>query len=121
VLRTLGSDVLADGGQAYWGRAYHDALDVARAKRIPIVNPRAGDVWRTDDGLTFRFHGPSEPMIAGTRNDINNNSVVFILEYRCPECKRAFKMLFTGTPVQKRSAAYDDEAATLHSPARDMR
>jgi competence protein ComEC len=88
-LRTLGASALADSGQQYPGHAYHDALDVARAERIPILEPRAGDVWRAD-GVTFRFYGPSEPYFQGTRNDINNNSLVFRLEYG------RFRMLFTG-------------------------
>jgi competence protein ComEC len=96
VLRVVGSDVLADAGQTYPGHAYHNALDVARRKHVPLVAPRPGAAWRTDDGVIFRFLGPSLPFITGSRNDINENSVVFMLEYRCPTCRRAFRMLFTG-------------------------
>jgi competence protein ComEC len=80
VLRTLGASALADSGQTYPGHAYHDALEVARAQRTPVLEPRAGDVWNAD-GVTLRFYGPSEPYLTGTRNDINNNSLVFRLEY----------------------------------------
>jgi competence protein ComEC len=90
VLRTLGANAFADSGQAYPGHAYADALAVARERGIALREPRAGDVWRTDDGVTFRFYGPSLPYIAGGRNDINDNSLVFILEYE------KFRMLFTG-------------------------
>jgi competence protein ComEC len=90
VLRTLGADELADSGQTYPGHAYHDALDAAAAQHVPILEPRAGDVWHTDDGVTLRFYGPAEPYLSGTRNDINNNSLVFRLEYG------RFRMLFTG-------------------------
>ncbi|MBC5810146.1 MAG: DNA internalization-related competence protein ComEC/Rec2 [Candidatus Eremiobacteraeota bacterium] len=96
VLRSLGADRFADGGQTYAGHAYHDALDVARVKHIPMTEPRAGDDWSTGDGVTFRFYGPAEPFLHGTRNDINSNSVVFMLEYRCPGCRTPFRMLFTG-------------------------
>jgi len=47
-------------------------------------------VWRTDDGVTFRFYGPTPPYITGSRSDINSNSLVFRLEYG------TFRMLFTG-------------------------
>jgi competence protein ComEC len=92
----LGTDVLADGGQTDPGHAYRDALEVAHAKHVPLANPRAGDVWTSGDGLTLRFYGPSEPFITGTRNDINENSIVFMFEYRCATCVRSFRMLFTG-------------------------
>jgi competence protein ComEC len=40
--------------------------------------------------VTLRFYGPTLPFIAGGTNDINDNSLVFRLEYR------DFRMLFTG-------------------------
>jgi competence protein ComEC len=89
-MRALGTGGFADSGQAYPGHAYADALAIAREKRIPMLEPRAGTVWRTDDGVTFRFYGPSLPYIAGGRSDINDNSLVFMLEYE------KFRMLFTG-------------------------
>ncbi len=90
VLRALGADLFADTGQTYPGHAYHDALDVLGAEHVPIVYPRGGTVWHTDDGVTFRFYGPTLPLLVNTRNDINSNSLVFRLEYG------HFRMLFTG-------------------------
>jgi len=89
-LRSLGAGIVADSGQRYPGYAYHDALDVAARQGVPIVYPRAGAVWTTDDGVAFRFYGPTLPLLTNTRNDINNNSLVFRLEYG------HFRMLFTG-------------------------
>ncbi|HLX25607.1 MAG TPA: DNA internalization-related competence protein ComEC/Rec2 [Candidatus Cybelea sp.] len=89
-LRRLGVDELADGGQRYGGHAYQDALAAAHAARVPIVYPRAGTQWQTDDGVLLHFLGPSLPFIANSRNDINENSVAFTLRYR------SFCMLFTG-------------------------
>lgn len=90
VLRTLGANAFADSGQVYPGHAYQDALGAARERGVPLLEPRAGDVWHTSDGVTFRFYAPSLPYFEGTRNDINNNSLVFRLEYG------TFRMLFTG-------------------------
>ena len=115
VLRTLGAGILADGGQSYPGHAYHDALDVARERSIPIVAPRRGTFWTTGDGVTFRFLGPSEPFITGSRNDINENSVIFMLEYRCPVCAAPFRMLFTGDAGAEAEARLLSSGADLHA------
>jgi competence protein ComEC len=90
VLRALGADTLADTGQDYGGFAYRDAIAVARGTGTPIGHPRAGVEWRTNDGVTLTFLGPRMPLISGSRNDINNNSLVFMLQYK------SFRMLFTG-------------------------
>jgi competence protein ComEC len=90
VLRRLGVAELADGGQRYGGHAYRDALETAHTQGLPIVYPRAGSEWRLDDGVSLHFLGPSVPFIANSRNDINENSVAFVLRYR------SFCMLFTG-------------------------
>jgi beta-lactamase superfamily II metal-dependent hydrolase len=90
VLRSFPTTEFADSGQRYPGFAYNDALQVAKRQRTPVVYPRDGAIWRTDDGLTLTFIGPSVPLLTHTRNDINNNSLAFILQYG------NFRMLFTG-------------------------
>ncbi len=90
VLRRLAVAEVADGGQRYGGHAYRDALATASAQAVPIVYPRAGSEWRLDDGVSLHFLGPSLPFIANSRNDINENSVAFIVRYR------SFCMFFTG-------------------------
>jgi len=105
VLRVLGVGFFADSGQTYAGHAYHDALDLARERRVPMLEPRGGDAWRTDDGVTFRFYGPTLPYITGSRSDINSNSLIFRIEYG------TFRMLFTG------DAGSEAEARILASGA----
>jgi competence protein ComEC len=90
VLRRLHAGELADSGQRYGGHAYRDAIVTARSDHVPVVYPRAGSVWRTDDGVLLTFLGPSLPFIANSRNDINENSIAFTVRYR------SFCMLFTG-------------------------
>lgn len=90
VLEKLRVAEVADSGQHYGGHAFLDCMGAARRESVPIVNPRAGALWRTDDGVTLDFIGPSLPLIANSRNDINENSVAFVLRYR------SFCMLFTG-------------------------
>lgn len=109
VIRAFGDGRFADSGQRYGGFAYNDAVATARAARIPIVYPRAGDIWRTDDGVTLRFFAPSLPFFAGTGNDINNNSIVFMLEYK------RFRMLFTGDAGSQAEARILREGFDLHA------
>jgi competence protein ComEC len=108
VLRKIRVAEIADSGQVYGGHAYHDCLDTAHAQHVPIVNPRAGDVWRTSDGVTLRFIGPSLPFIGG-KNAINDNSVAFILRYR------DFRMLFTGDAGVAAEQRFLAEGVDLHT------
>lgn len=108
VLRAIRVAEIADGGQTYGGHAYHDCLDTAAADHVPVVQPRARMVWRTDDGVTLTFIGPSLPFIGG-KNAINDNSVAFILQYR------AFRMLFTGDAGVEAERRFLDEGIDLHA------
>jgi len=108
VLRKLRVAEFADGGQIYGGHAYHDALDVARSESVPMVYPRAGGIWRSDDGVTLQFIGPSIPFIGG-KNAINDNSVAFVLQYR------HFRMLFTGDAGSAAEQRFLDEGVALHA------
>jgi len=80
-LRSFSTGEFADSGQRYPGFAYNDALQVAKTLRVPMLYPHTGAVWRTDDGLTLTFTGPSLLLLTHTRNDINNNSLAFIVQY----------------------------------------
>ncbi|HVA33187.1 MAG TPA: DNA internalization-related competence protein ComEC/Rec2, partial [Candidatus Baltobacteraceae bacterium] len=90
VLRKLHVAEFADSDQQYGGHAYRDALATARSQHVPMLYPRAGMQWETDDGVVLQFLGPSLPFITNSRNDINENSIAFTLRYR------SFCMLFTG-------------------------
>lgn len=108
-MRALRVAEFADGGQTYGGGAYRDALHTALAKHIPIVYPRAGDVWKTDDGVTMTFVGPSLPFIHGGSNDVNDNSIAFVLQYR------HFRMLLTGDAGTAAEARFLAEGIDLHA------
>jgi competence protein ComEC len=90
ILRRLRVDRLIDSGQTYGGHACRDAIETAHTVRTPVLLPRAGGTWSTDDGVRIQFIGPSFPLIANTRNDINENSLSFVLRYG------SFCMVFTG-------------------------
>jgi competence protein ComEC len=108
VLDKIRVNEIADSGQTYGGHAYHDCLEAARANHVPIVYPRAGQEWHTDDGITLQFLGPSLPFIGGT-NAINSNSIAFILQFR------RFRMLFTGDAGTESEQRFLAEHADLHA------
>jgi competence protein ComEC len=66
-------------------------------------------VWHTEDGVTLTFIGPSLPLLAHTRNDINNNSLAFILQYG------GFRMLFTGDAGAESEQRFLSEGIDLHA------
>ena len=109
VLRTFGVSEFADSGQRYGGYAYNDALRTAGAEHVRLVYPRAGAVWKTGDGVTLTFIGPSLPLITGSQNDINNNSVAFILQYK------HFRMLFTGDAGAEAEQRFLNEGIDLQA------
>jgi competence protein ComEC len=108
VLRKLRVAEIADSGQTYGGHAYHDCLDTAHSEGVPIVYPRAGTVWQTNDGVTLTFIGPSPPFIGG-KNAINDNSIAFILQYK------QFRMLFTGDAGSAAEHRFLAENIDLHA------
>jgi competence protein ComEC len=108
VLRRLRVGELADSGQRYGGHAYQDAMATARGDDVATIYPRAGTVWRTDDGVVLRFIGPSLPFIGGV-NAINSNSVAFVLQYR------RFRMLFTGDAGSESERRFLAENVDLHA------
>ena len=108
VLRKLRVAEIADSGQTYGGHAYHDCLDTAHADGVPIVYPRAGALWRTDDGVIHTFIGPSLPFIGG-KNAINDNSIAFVLQYK------HFRMLFTGDAGSAAEQRFLDEGIDFHA------
>jgi competence protein ComEC len=95
ILRTLGANVLFDGGQEYGGRAYRDALDEARKRHVRIVAPTIGDLWQTDDGVRLRFLTPSGTPIDDPYDGVNENSLVAMLECDCGR-EKPFRVLFMG-------------------------
>jgi competence protein ComEC len=99
---------LADSGQQYRGNAYTDAIQTARADHVPIVYPRAGMVWRTVDGVTLTFIGPSLPFIESD-NTINDNSIAFTMQYK------HFRMLFTGDAGVAAEQRFLSEGIDLHA------
>jgi competence protein ComEC len=69
-------------------------MTVAHLHHVPAMLVRRGMHYVTDDGVTLNALGPEEPLLADGTNDVNENSVVMRLTYRCTSCARTFRMLF---------------------------
>jgi competence protein ComEC len=113
-VQALRVDAIGDSGQTYGGRAFNDCLAAAHERHIPIVLVRRGMHYATGDGVTFDALAPEEPLLADGPNDVNENSVVLMLRYRCPSCARPFRMLFTGdagAQTEARILAHGDDVA----------
>jgi competence protein ComEC len=95
IVRALRVDAIADSGQRYGGRAYVDCLAAARERGVPVRVVRAGMRWQSDDGVILDVLAPSEPFLADTGDDVNENSIVLRLSYRLSD-GRAYRALFTG-------------------------
>ena len=66
---------------------YKHIVSIAKQKKINLIYVKAGDVI-TLNGVKIKILHPQEKLIS--ENSINNNSIVFKLEYK------SFSMLFTG-------------------------
>jgi beta-lactamase superfamily II metal-dependent hydrolase len=84
-----------DSGQHYGRHAYVDCLAAARERGVPMRVARTGMRWQTDDGVVLDVLAPSEPFLADTGDDVNENSIVVLLTYRLPD-GQTYRALFTG-------------------------
>ena len=109
ILRALGADVLVDAGQVYGGRAYHDCLDEAHRRHVRILTAHVGSVLRTDDGVRLHILAPKRPFFHDTGDDINENSIVVMLEYA------AFRGLFMGDAGEHTEARLLADRVDLHA------
>ena len=66
---------------------YKHIVSIAKQKKVNLIYVKAGDVI-TLNGVKIKILHPQEKLIA--ENSINNNSIVFKLEYK------SFSILFTG-------------------------
>jgi len=96
IVQALHVDAVGDSGQIYGGRAFRDCMTAAHLRHVPVMLVRRGMHYATNDGITLDALGPEEPLIADGANDVNENSVVLRLTYRCAVCARPFRMLFMG-------------------------
>ena len=112
IVNALRVDAIADSGQAYGGRAFRDCLAAAHLHAVPLLRARRGMRYVTGDGVAFDVLAPEDPLFASGTNDVNENSLVVRMTYRCASCSHPFRVLFTGdagTVSEARLLAHGDD------------
>lgn len=81
VLRTFEVERYVDNGMAHTTQTYRDVLGALAAGGVPRHVARAGDTFPLGDEATLTVLFPGEPLLTGTRSDLNSNSVVLRLDH----------------------------------------
>jgi len=79
-----------DSGAKTNAITYLELLKILNSKKVKFKIARKGDIFNFDNNISLEIISPKEPLLKGTRSDINNSSIVAKLKYN----KIAF--LFTG-------------------------
>ncbi|MFO0676345.1 MAG: ComEC/Rec2 family competence protein [Polyangiaceae bacterium] len=61
---------------------YGKVLRAAKERGIPVRSPRRGERFDLGAYVSFAVLGPSEPLLARTRSDVNANSIVLRMDHR---------------------------------------
>jgi beta-lactamase superfamily II metal-dependent hydrolase len=101
--------MIFDSGQAYSGRAYRDAMAAAGSHHVPVVLARRGLRWTSGDGVTLEVLAPSLPFFVDTGDDVNENSIVAMLQYQ------GFRELFMGDAGEASEARLVARGDHLHA------
>lgn len=109
IIEALPVRMMFDSGQTYDGRAYRDCIASAHAHGVPIVLARRGMRWASGDGVTLDILAPSMPFLADTGDDVNENSIVAMLNYN------GFRELFMGDAGEASESRLLAHGVDLHS------
>ena len=69
---------------------YKELIDRAGTLGVTVCEASPGQIWQCCPNLVLKVLGPHERLLTGTKSDLNNNSVILILQYR------KVRMLFCG-------------------------
>jgi competence protein ComEC len=105
ILRMMPVGWVADSGQRYGGHAYNDALAAARLRSVPVVVPACHQRW-VDDEVQLTFLTPCGPPFRDGANDVNENSLVVLVQYGT---LRALFMGDAGFQSEERLLAQGDD------------
>jgi beta-lactamase superfamily II metal-dependent hydrolase len=108
ILRMMTVGWVADSGQRYGGHAYNDALAAARLRGVHVVVPACHQRW-VDDEVTFTFLAPCGLPFTDGANDVNENSLVVLVQYR------TLRALFMGDAGFQSEQRLLDQGIDLHA------
>ena len=76
VLQQVPVKLYGDQGMPHTTATYTRVMQQVEGKGIRYLSLRSGRVFNLDDGIKLEVLGPAEPLLGGTRSDLNSNSVV---------------------------------------------
>jgi len=108
VVRTFGARFYLDAPFPHPSPAYDALLDTLEGAKVPVRTATRGRVIDLGGGASITLLGPPEPVITGSRSDVNANSVVLRLDYRTvsmlfaadAEAKTERWLLESGVPLK---------------------
>jgi len=83
-----------DSGFVHSSPVYEALIKAYEDNKIPVSIARRGQTITLEEGVTLKVLEPEEPLITGSRSDVNSNSVVLRLDYG------KISFLFTGDAEQ---------------------
>lgn len=98
VLSKVPARFYMDSGVAHPSRAYDKLLKVLEREKVPVRKARAGRKVNLGGGAVLTLLAPEEPLLHGTRSDVNANSVVSRITFG------DFSVLLTGDAEQPTEA-----------------
>lgn len=81
VLEAVPVKAWMDSGVPHTTASYTKVVDLIEDKGVRYKAVRTGQVVRLDDGITLTVLGPEEPLLRGTRSDLNSNSVITRIDH----------------------------------------
>jgi competence protein ComEC len=91
VIQNIPIDKIYDSGQEHNTQTFENYLDLIDSKGIPFNLARENnEIDDLDPKVDIKILNPPEPLLSGTGNEINDNSIVLKLTYG------NFSILFTG-------------------------
>lgn len=93
IMENLKVGVVVIGKQGEQSENYKEFLEIAKNKKIKVVQVKAGDKIQIDENTSISILFPTENLI--TENVLNNNSLVAKFTYVIDKSKE-FSMLLTG-------------------------
>lgn len=92
-MENLKVGVVVIGKQGEQSENYKEFLEIAKNKKIKVVQVKAGDKIQIDENTSISILFPTENLI--TTNTLNNNSIVAKFSYKLSSSQE-FSMLLTG-------------------------
>jgi competence ComEA-like helix-hairpin-helix protein len=82
VLEAMPVGVYIDSGMPHTTEAYSKVIGLVDSLDIRYKAVRAGQSFRFDDGIVITVISPYDPLLGGTRSDLNSNSVITRIDHR---------------------------------------